>query len=77
MIYRINFHALHAPLRFRFAFSRGLFFSPSFSFTKNILVPPPGIRASGNTGSAPSWADTGLSSNSTNVDRPRPQCPPT
>lgn len=39
------------PLRFRFAFSCGLF----FFLSKNILVPLRGIRASGNTGSAPSW----------------------
>lgn len=44
MIYRINFHALHAPLRFRFAFSRGLFFPPSFSFTKKY--PRPSTRNS-------------------------------
>lgn len=75
MIYRINFHTLHAPLRFRFAFSYGLFFF--FLFFKKYPRPSTWNSSIRQYRIGSLVADTGLSSNSANVDRPRPQCPPT
>lgn len=72
MIYRINFHTLHfryvsallSPVAFFFSFKK--YPRPS-TWNSSIRQYRIGSLV----------ADTGLSSNSSNVDRPRPQCPPT